>query len=70
VPLFGFNVGIELGQITVLLAAAVLLAGLDRVISVLPRPSVNWPALRVRVVAVSLVVVAVASRWAVQRNPW
>jgi hypothetical protein len=70
VPLFGFNVGIELGQITVLLAAAVLLAGLDRIISVLPRPSVNWPALRVRVVAVSLVVVAVASRWAVQRNPW
>jgi hypothetical protein len=69
-PLFGFNVGIELGQITVLVVAAVLLAGLDRLIAALPVPSVNWPALRVRIVAVSLVVVAVASRWAVQRNPW
>src|SRR5437868_9657362 len=68
-PLFGFNVGIELGQITVLVAAAVLLAALDRLISAMPAPSINWPALRVRVVAVSLVV-AVASRWAVQRNPW
>src|SRR6266550_597863 len=70
VPLFGFNVGIELGQITVLVAAAVLLAGLDRLISALHAPSIHWPALRIRVVAVSLVVVAVASRWAVQRNPW
>jgi uncharacterized membrane protein HdeD (DUF308 family) len=69
-PLFGFNVGIELGQITVLLAAAVLLAGIDRVIAWLRAPSVDWPALRIRIVAVSLVVVAVASRWAVQRNPW
>jgi hypothetical protein len=70
VPLFGFNVGIELGQITVLLAAAVLLAGIDRVIACVRAPSVGWPALRIRIVAVSLVVVAVASRWAVQRNPW
>jgi hypothetical protein len=69
-PLFGFNIGIELGQIAVLVVAAVLLAGLDRLIAALPVPSVNWPALRVRIVAVSLVVVAVASRWAVQRNPW
>jgi hypothetical protein len=52
------------------LAAAVFLAGVDRLIAALPAPSVNWPALRVRVVAVSLVVVAVASRWVVQRNPW
>jgi hypothetical protein len=69
-PLFGFNVGIEVGQITVLVLAAILLAGLDRLIGALSAPSVNWPALRVRIVAVSLVVVAVASRWAVQRNPW
>ena len=70
VPLFGFNVGIELGQITVLLAAAVLLAAVDRMIGALPWRRIEWPALRVRVVTVSLVVVAVASRWAVERNPW
>ena len=73
-PLFGFNVGIELGQVVILAAAAVCLALLDRAIdagiAVAKRPGVDWPALRLRVVSVSLVVVAVASRWAVERNPW
>ena len=69
-PLFGFNVGIELGQIVVLAAAAALLTGIDRGIAWSRLHSASWPALRVRVVAVSLVVVAVASHWAVQRNPW
>src|SRR5512133_1542930 len=68
VPLFGFNVGIELGQITVLLAAAILLAGIDRVVAWLRVPTIDWPAFRIRIVAVSLVVVGVASRWAVERN--
>lgn len=70
VPLFGFNVGIELGQIVVLVAAAVVLAGLDRGIAAVHRSSARWPALRVRVVAVSLAVVAVGSTWAVERRPW
>ena len=70
VPLFGFNVGIELGQIVVLVAAAGLLAGLDRAITALHHPTPGWPALRVRVVAVSLAVVAVGSVWAVERRPW
>lgn len=69
-PLFGFNVGIELGQIVVLAAAAALLTGIDRVIAWSRLHNGSWPALRVRVVAVSLVVVAVASQWAIQRNPW
>src|SRR5256885_204462 len=34
-PLFGFNVGIELGQILVLVGAAVLLGALDRGIAVM-----------------------------------
>ena len=70
VPLFGFNVGIELGQIVVLVAAALVLAGLDRLIVALRVTSDRWPALRVRVVAVSIVVVSVGSLWAAQRSPW
>ncbi len=58
-PLFGFNVGIELGQIVVLSGVALTLAGVDRLIP-----------LRVRVVAVSTVVAIVAAAWAVERRPW
>lgn len=70
VPLFGFNVGIELGQIVVLTVAAAALTAIDRAIAWSKLHSVAWPALRVRVVAVSLVVVAVASHWAIERSPW
>jgi hypothetical protein len=59
VPLFGFNVGIELGQILVLATVAVVLAGVDRLIP-----------LRVRVIAVSAIVAIVAAGWAVERRPW
>ncbi|MEO5815064.1 MAG: HupE/UreJ family protein [Gemmatimonadaceae bacterium] len=69
-PLFGFNVGIEAGQIVVLLAAAALLTALDRAIATLPLSNDRWPALRVRVVAVSMLVVMVGSAWAVERSPW
>jgi HupE/UreJ protein len=73
-PLFGFNVGIELGQIVILGAAALVLALVDRAIDAAiafsKTSSTRWPALRVRIVGVSLLVVAVASRWAVERSPW
>ena len=49
---------------------AVVLAGVDRIISLVQRPDARWQALRVRVVAVSLLVVAVGSVWAVERRPW
>ena len=70
VPLFGFNLGIEVGQLVVLAAAAVLLFALDAAIARLRTSSDAWPTLRVRAVTVSLVVVAVGSLWAVQRSPW
>jgi len=73
-PLFGFNVGIELGQIVILGAAALALALVDRAIAAgiafAREPSARWPALRVRIVGVSLLVVVVAARWTVERNPW
>lgn len=70
VPLFGFNLGIELGQIVVLSIAAVMLTVLDALIARLPLPDASPSPLRVRVVAVSALVAVVAARWAVQRAPW
>ncbi len=69
-PLFGFNVGIEIGQVAVLLAIAALFAITDRIITALRFSSERWPALRLRVVGVSLLVVTLGSAWAVERSPW
>lgn len=75
-PLFGFNLGIELGQIVVLAAAGAALMGLDRLLSVarVRAPTLSRsPTLSpfsLRVVTVSLVVVAVATGMAVARRPW
>jgi hypothetical protein len=70
VPLLGFNLGIELGQLVVLGLAGLVLAGLDRVLWALgggrPAPAM----LRLRVLAVSVVVVMVAAEMAVARRPW
>jgi hypothetical protein len=68
-PLFGFNVGIELGQLVVLAIAAAALVALDRAFAlVAPRPGES--VLRLRVVAVSAVVALIAARWAVERSPF
>jgi hypothetical protein len=69
VPLVGFNVGIEVGQIVVLAAIATGLVVVDRVIAV-SRRSVLQSALRIRVVSLSTVILVVAARWTVERNPW
>ena len=66
VPLLGFNLGIEAGQVAVLVAATVLFAGLDRLLDGLRAPS----PFRLRVVAVSSVIAVVAAGWAVERSPW
>ncbi len=69
-PLFGFNVGIEMGQIVVLAFAAVFLLAADRSIQYV-RASMSAPAtLRLRVLMISSVVMVVATRWAIERNPW
>ena len=70
VPLLGFNLGIEAGQLVVLAAAAIALTLLDAGLRASRLTTVRWPAVRLRAVAVSLLVVAVASQWAVERTPW
>lgn len=68
-PLFGFNLGIELGQIVVLIFAAAFLLAADWVIKQLRAPAAP-SALRLRVLMVSSVVMLIATRWAIERNPW
>jgi len=68
-PLFGFNLGVELGQVIVLALAAVLLAGLDQLLSA-RRAAGSAMAYRWRLVGVSAAVVLVAARMAVERRPW
>jgi hypothetical protein len=66
VPLVGFNIGIELGQILVLVIAFGALALVDvGLSSVRKRPS-----LRLRVVSVSAAIGVFAVRWAIERAPW
>lgn len=70
-PLFGFNVGVELGQICVLILTFSAFFVIDRMIAAV-RPSrllAVGPA-RARAIAVSSVVLVVAARWAVERAPW
>src|SRR6476619_1054475 len=69
-PLFGFNVGIELGQIVVLAFAAAFLFAADWSIKTIRSSTPEATALRVRVLTVSTVVMLVAARWAIERNPW
>jgi hypothetical protein len=69
-PLFGFNLGIELGQIVVLCLAAAFLLGADWTIRQLRTLQTGQSALRLRVLAVSSIVMVVAARWAMERSPW
>jgi hypothetical protein len=70
VPLFGFNAGIELGQLVVLALAGVALALVDRLLAALRSPGAALSTHRLRVVAVSSAVVLIAARMAVARRPW
>jgi len=45
VPLLGFNLGIELGQLVVLGIAGVALAGLDRALASLRAPDATPPCI-------------------------
>ena len=73
VPLLGFNIGIEVGQMLVLAVIGLALVLVDAVIryaqeSLRVRKAV--PVLRLRVVGLSLMVGVVAAVWAVERRPW
>ncbi len=69
VPLFGFNVGIELGQLVVLSAAAVCYVALDKLLRAVPSRA-GWPnAFQLRLVGVSTIIAVVATGWAWQRYP-
>jgi hypothetical protein len=68
--LLGFNLGIELGQLIVLALAGMLLGGLDRVLAAIRHPAAIPSAHRLRVLAISVPVVIVATQMAVARRPW
>jgi hypothetical protein len=70
VPLLGFNIGIEAGQIVVLSIAAIVLLTADTTIAKVRESLRPESVLRLRVLAVSAVVMIVAARWAIERNPW
>jgi hypothetical protein len=69
-PLFGFNVGIELGQLVVLASAGLGLTALDGLLTLLRSPEAAPSGFRLRVVGVSALVVMVAARMAAARVPW
>jgi hypothetical protein len=69
-PLLGFNIGIEAGQLLVLAAAAVFLAGVDRTLESIPRIASSRRAFESRLVGVSAIVTVMACVWAVERLPW
>jgi hypothetical protein len=67
VPLFGFNLGIELGQLVILAAAAMAFVAADRTLGAF---KTSGTAFRIRVMGVSLVVAVVAARMAFERSHW
>ena len=69
VPLLGFNVGIEIGQIVVLAVAFAAIAVIDLASRRLTRIGAR-SALRLRTVSISAVTLVVSSGWAVERAPW
>ena len=70
VPLFGFNVGIEIGQLGVLALTFAALAVVDFTLGQSGSARFKIAPVRLRMLAVSTVVMVVAARWAVERSPW
>jgi HupE / UreJ protein len=65
-PLVGFNLGIEVGQIVVLLLTAVVFRGVDAALTALAPQRESFS---LRLVGVSCAVMVVASSWAWERLP-
>ena len=70
VPLLAFNLGIEVGQIGVLLLAGAVFFAFDRAVSMVRLPERAPSPLRIRILAISCLVGLVAAIWAVERSPW
>jgi hypothetical protein len=73
IPLLGFNLGLEAGQLIVIAIAFLSFVALDRVITV--ASSASWRsmperAVRLRTLGVSVLVMSVAARWMLERFPW
>lgn len=72
VPLFAFNLGIELGQIVLLAAAVALFWATDRVLAAVASAGRRDPlndAFQLRLVGVSALVTVIATGWAWTRWP-
>jgi hypothetical protein len=68
-PLFGFNIGIELGQLVVLGMAAALFWLIDRALSTIPNRAKLPDPFQIRLLGVSALITVVAAGWAVERFP-
>lgn len=73
-PLLGFNIGVEAGQVVILVAAALSFSVLDAAVGAALDGRLAWrargaQAFRWRLSAVSLVVTSVAAVWAWERLP-
>jgi hypothetical protein len=69
-PLFGFNVGIEIGQIVVLLLAFAVFWLADGLVGRLRMVRGRFSPARLRTLSVSLAVSIIATGWAIERAPW
>ena len=69
VPLFGFNLGIELGQLVVLAGAAALYFAIDRILVRAPWRFRAADGFHQRLVGVSALITVVAAVWAWERFP-
>lgn len=69
-PLVGFNIGIELGQIVALAVIGTVLVFLDRLLAPFAEDaSGGWVSVQRRAVTVSVLIGAIAGYWAVDRMP-
>ena len=68
VPLLGFNLGLEMGQLVVLSVALAAFAIADALLARAPIRA--FTPVRVRGLAVSLGVTLIAAAWTVERIPW
>ena len=70
VPLLGFNIGIELGQVAALAIIFASMRVLDEGVRMIPGNVNEDRVLQIRITAVSAVVMVIAARWATERTPW